>query len=393
MLLRSLIQIWKSNKHWIWHDVIIPLVITRFALILVGWFSQYLPPNSEYPLKEVVARGWHFSPHRLLDIWGRWDTAWYMIIINNGYSVGGDIQTTKSSLAFFPLYPYLVKLLVRFIPAQLLTPGIMLLVGVVVSNIFLLGALVLLYKLVMSSFNDESIARRSVLYLLLFPTSFFFSCFYTESAFLFLSVATFFAASKRAWGIASVLGGLLALTRPVGVLIIIPLIWMYLEELRWNLRKIRWHLAWFLLVPIGLLVFLLSVYHLTGNLLALFQAQAAWGRLPATPWETLINPKYYRPYVTPLEQVFIVGFILLGFASVVLLRSKSYSIYSFLLLTPPLLTGQLVSVLRFCAVVFPVFIVMALLGKWQTIDRFVTISFLALQVLLMAYWSQFYFIG
>jgi hypothetical protein len=78
---RLSVDVWRRNRSWLWPDVLAPFAITRLALILVAWFSQYLPANTGYPYQPAIERGWHFSPHRLVDVWGRWDTGWYISII------------------------------------------------------------------------------------------------------------------------------------------------------------------------------------------------------------------------------------------------------------------------------------------------------------------------
>jgi hypothetical protein len=168
---------------------------------------------------------------------------------------------------------------------------------------------------------------------------------------------------------------------------------MYLEALDWQLHKIRWDVVCFSLIPVSLFAFLLSVYHLTGSLFAPLQIQAAWGKISVMPWVTLVHPKLAVPYVTSLEQVLTIGCLLLGLMSVRFLRSMSYSVYTFLLLLPPLFSGTLVSYARYCVVIFPIFIVMAFLGKRRVIDQFFTMVFLVVQVLFMVAWSQFYWIG
>jgi hypothetical protein len=386
-------QMRQWRAHWIWSDIVVPFLVTRFALLLIGWFSQYFPCNPDYPGTIAIARGWHFSPLRMLDIWGRWDTGWYMSIVNHGYTVQGNLQNTQSNIAFFPLYPCIVKFLVGFIPAQLHSPGCILFIGVIVSNLLLFGALIFLHKLISSLFHDDAIARRTVFYLLIFPTSFFLSCFYTESTFLFLSVTTFYAAHKRLWWLASVLGGLLVLSRPLGVMIIAPLVWLYLESLSWKLSKIDWNIAYLLLIPVSFSGFLLYLYPLTSNLLAPIQIQAAWGRGFAMPWITLLHPIGFVAYLTPLDRITVIGFLVSGVASFRFLHSPSYGLYSFLLLLPPLFSGTLMSSLRFCVVVFPLFIVIAFLGKRWEINQFFTITFLVFQILFMTAWCQFYWIG
>jgi hypothetical protein len=77
----------------------------------------------------------------------------------------------------------------------------------------------------------------------------------------------------------------------------------------------------------------------------------------------------------------------------VLLRPASYGVYALLLLAPTLASGTLMSSARFCAVILPVFIVLAWLGRNKAVDQFIVVTFLTLQALFMAAWSQFYWIG
>ncbi len=66
-------------------------------------------------------------------------------------------------------------------------------------------------------------ARRTVLYVAVFPFAYFFTQVYTESLFLLVSVSAVAAAVAARWGWAGLLGGLAALVRPNGVLIAVPL--------------------------------------------------------------------------------------------------------------------------------------------------------------------------
>ncbi len=70
------------------------------------------------------------------------------------------------------------------IPDRWQTDGVVLLIGVVLSNLCLLGGLFLLYLFTQEVTHDVGVAQRAVLYLLLFPTAFFLSCFYTDAIFL-----------------------------------------------------------------------------------------------------------------------------------------------------------------------------------------------------------------
>jgi hypothetical protein len=56
-------------------------ITTRLALTLIGVMARIsLEP---YHGKYYV---WSFSPRLWLDIWGVWDTGWYVNIATNGYS-------------------------------------------------------------------------------------------------------------------------------------------------------------------------------------------------------------------------------------------------------------------------------------------------------------------
>ncbi|HRJ41948.1 MAG: hypothetical protein KJZ86_09275 [Caldilineaceae bacterium] len=369
----------------------LPFVITRLSLLIVGWFAQYLPPNPYYPLQEAIARGWQFSPFRLLDIWGRWDAGWYLSIVRAGYLVRGEIGLVQSNVAFFPLYPYTVKLFALFIPERLQTPGALLLVGLLVSNTFLLSALYLLRNLTVSLF-DESIARKSVWYILLFPTGFFFSCFYAESAFLLFAVATFYFAHRRAWMAAGVAGFLLTLTRPLGVLIVIPVLWMYWESFdrRWRLPDRN--VAWIFLIPVGILLHFWNIYTITGDFWAPIHVQQAWNRNWAMPWETILTPVDAHPYILPIEQVATIAFLIFGVISFVVMPSASYGLFILLSMIPILLSGTLMSSVRYYGVLFPFFLVLARMRKGRFLEGLLITSFATIQIAFMIAWSQFYWV-
>jgi hypothetical protein len=383
---------WAEHRGWVWSDVAIPFAVTRLALLLVGWFSQHLLPNKDYPLQSVVERGWHFSPYRLLDIWGRWDSGWYLDIVQRGYSLRGVAAEVQSNIAFYPLYPTLVRWLTLPIPDAFLTPGRYLLVGVALSNVLALAALVLLYRVVMSM-CDQEVAGRTVAYVLLFPTGFFLSCFYTESAFLFLSVAAFYLAARRRWPLACLMGCCLALTRPQGILIAVPLVWMYLEGAGWSRKALRLDALWFLLVPVGLLVHLWTVYQLSGNALDALHIQTAWQRSLTTPWETVLRPAHVVPYILPLERWATLGFLSLSVAALWLLPSAAYGLFCLLSMAPILTSGTLTSAPRFVLVLFPAFVVLAMAGRRRVVHLLIVALSFALQVLLMAAWSQFYWVA
>jgi hypothetical protein len=103
-----LAALWRRHRRWLWTDVLAVFLITRVVLVGVALAAEALPKNDSYPLlPAVAAQGWQFTPVRLIDVWGRWDSYWYMDVIEHGYYARGDIRSVYSDLPFFPLFPYL----------------------------------------------------------------------------------------------------------------------------------------------------------------------------------------------------------------------------------------------------------------------------------------------
>ena len=70
------------------------------------------------------------------------------------------------------------------------------------------------YRLVEEDFDQER-AYRTVLYLSVFPTSFFLAAAYNESLFLCFSLLSFYEMRHGRWWLAGLFGFLAGLTRPV----------------------------------------------------------------------------------------------------------------------------------------------------------------------------------
>jgi hypothetical protein len=392
-LARPITALRRANRHWAWRDVVFPLLATRLALVFVGWFAQYFPAGSQYPLPEAARRGWQYLAFRPLDMWARWDTGWHISIARTGYVVPQGGTAEMGNLAFFPLYPFLMRLVALPFGASLMTPERLALIGMLLSNLFLLIAMLLLHRLVVTLLDDRDTARRSVLVMLVFPTAVFLSAVYAEAPFRMVSLAACYAASRRRWALAGLLGALTALTRPLGALIVIPLLWQALESVGWRPARLRWQMLWLVLVPVGLMIHLVAMAQLTGDFLAPLQIQQAWNRELALPWQSILDPQITKSYLIRIEQGLVVGALVLAVMSLKFLPSASYGIYALLLVLPPLFTGTLVSMPRYIVVVFPLFIVLAQLGRHRLFQQALLLAFWTVQVLLVAAWSQFYWVA
>lgn len=189
--------------------VLIGVALWRVTLFLLSYsasnFLVYAPtfPYFDNILPSTQQPQWLYS-------WANFDGVHYLTIINEGYIGTGLIQ------AFFPVYPWLV----RIMSAHMFSP---LIVGLAVNFIFFTFSLLLLNHLLTL---DEVKIKRSTLFLtiLLFPTSFFFGAFYTESLFFLLILASLLAARKRMWWLAGLLAAIASATRVIGIVLLPTLI-------------------------------------------------------------------------------------------------------------------------------------------------------------------------
>jgi Gpi18-like mannosyltransferase len=339
-----------------------------FALVIAGSNIAFVRKvyNDRIWETNVVLRGERIVPAIVLTVMNG-DTWYYRSIAVDGYE-RRPFAPGQANWAFFPLYPLTVRAL----------GGNFALSGMLVSHVALLGALLLLGPLTLACGGTEDDAARACFYLAFFPTAYFLSLPLPESLFLFLTVGAFAAAHRDRWWLAALLGALATATRPTGGLLLPALALLAFERGVW-----RRALAWLLLIPLGAAAFLLHLHRLTGNAFAFAGVQGSWGRHAAAPW---------TPLVAFLQHPSVVGepwnLIALNFAAALLIlsaavwwlirRQWSLGAYTLLSLLLPLASGSLQSMGRYAAVVFPVFIAMAILGRRAAVDRAVVAVSVAL---------------
>ncbi|MGA9141916.1 MAG: hypothetical protein WBZ29_16945 [Methanocella sp.] len=354
-------------------------IATRIALTAVGYVAHQVLWKQSFTGLEAFTK-----------IWTVWDGSWYISIAKNGYSALPVNDVNMANYAFFPLYPALVRL-------ASFAFGDYALSGIIVSNICLLVACYYIYRYVGLD-SDEAAARRSVKYLLLFPAAFVFSAVLTESLFIALVVACLYYARKGNWLAAGILGFFVPLARLPGLAIVVPLVYEYLRQHGATLRHIpdarsiarsilRPEIIMLSLPLFGLGLFAAGNYYLTGDFLGFMRIQSTWGgRMVLPPVELLarLNPTNGAIFTGAIFTIAALALMLLFYRKV---DPGAWMLGIILILIPLFSAQSCYSMLRYLAVVFPLFIIAAKITKDRRIDNALTVVLIILEGVFMALWT------
>ncbi|HYP22745.1 MAG TPA: mannosyltransferase family protein [Actinomycetota bacterium] len=289
-----------------------------------------------------------------------WDTGWYLTIVNDGYQTAVNGET---NLAFFPLYPLVIRLLTKLGPDPVAA-------GVAFSLTCFLGALFLLRTLVAEKVSEQ-VARHTLLLLVFWPFSFFFGLVYTESLFLLLVVGAFFFVHRRHWWLAAACAGLAGATRAVGIFVAVAVVLAYFEK-EWSptVKKSATILGLAAAGLSGLGAFMVFLKVHTGDFLAFLEAQRFWPNrangisgLRSIP--TVLQTRPSATWDFALVVIYMVPMVLFVVLCVYVLVKIDvvWGGFCLLALLAPVPTGSLASTNRYVLALFPCFVAAAkLLG-------------------------------
>ncbi|MBA3543411.1 MAG: hypothetical protein H0T83_03090 [Chthoniobacterales bacterium] len=330
-------------RRWDWPTI--ALILGLKALILTFGVQAVASLTTAHP-------GW-------LEIWNQWDAMHYLRLAEQEYSAAGD---TRVSLVFFPLYPWLVRVAAFLVRDYHVA-------AFVVSGFASVAAGLLLLRLARCD-EGEEVARNTVWFLFIFPTSFFFHIGYTESLFLALTLGCFLTARRGRWELAGLLGAAACLTRVNGLILGPALATEVILEY-WQTRRINLRWLWLGVVPLGFLGYLWLNHEVTGDFFAFTKIMHEhWYKKFASPWFG-IHDVWLRARGMNVNEG-LNEFIAVVLISVCMVWSwfrlrPSYSVWitlNWLLINS---TAFVLSVPRYALTLFPVFI---LLSRATTGRRF-----------------------
>lgn len=343
------------------------VIVNLFALLVLNRFN--LTSDTAYFWIDQKSfqqtKNWN-----LVDLHARWDSYWYLDIANNGYKYEGPGQL--SNIVFFPIYPLLMYLL------SFCFLGNTILAGWVISSIFLFLSLFYLYKLV-KEFHSEIDSELAVYFLLIFPTAFFLNSIYTESLFLFLSIATIYYARKKNFILASTFGFIAGLTRVTGILLFVPIFWEYFRDYgKKGIFKPKFLAVIF--SPVSTVLVLVYHYIKFGDPLLFFKVESSWGRNFTVNSDHFIlnNPTAISNFI--IDLLFVILALLVTYFVIKKVR-VSYGLYMLSTIFVALSTGTLMSIGRYILVLFPIYIFLASIKNVLIKQSWIFIS-----ILLLAYY-------
>jgi len=399
--------------------VLAAFALSRLAFALAALVGWWLVPRAPRwsgrvtpPVPAWLALHWH------------WDAVYYYTIALGGYGPSPAAMPRYSASdhlpAFFPLWPLLLRasaFLVTWpttptaVPFGAASPTV-LAIGIALTNGVALVAFRNIYALTAIETGDKALAARAVLYAALAPFAFCYAIPYTEGLFLATSTAAFLAARRGQWLRAGLWAAAAAATRSVGILLL-PVLALEIF-LAWRRGALcgaaRWRAATgLLLVPLGLLAFMLYLYRVVGDPLAwLHASQRFWHRdttFPAlTMWRGLVSALHPSQSVAPIDYligtlstVLVCGTLLVSLASwrrwPPAYRLYGVLLFGLLLATPLPGARVMFGLARYMVIFFPIYGTLAHWGERPLIHRATLVLMVPLFGLFAALYVGWYFVG
>ena len=321
----------------------------------------------------AIGRPYGYYSHAVLakpfGVLAVWDGIWYRRVAVHGYLF---VPGHQSDTAFFPLYPVLLR--IAHLTGMPLDAA-----GLLLSNLLLLGALLLLYELGLALLPAAD-ARRAVIFAAVFPTSYVFSMIYPESLVLAcMALATLLAVRGR-WLSCSIVGAAAALARPEGALLVLPLAAIAIDRWRTLSPEARGRaVAAVLAPPAALLSFLLYLGWAVHDPFAWNETQQAWGRsFNATGFFLSIRRLFTglgRNHWGLRDALFCVAFlVLLAVAARAKIawpgrRRWPWIVFGLAIVLLPLASGSMESDARFGLLALPIYWGLAVAGRRRWLER------------------------
>lgn len=264
------------------------IIVVTLIIVILSRLLMYLVYKISY---NFFNRGLNF-----INSINIWDSEWYRGIIEKGYNThpvaheAGD----AANWAFFPFYPVIVRLVHYMFSVDIY------LLGMIISTIFFIGALLISYIYIVETRKNKVQALMFMLIMSFGMYSFYFSILYTESLYFFLLVLTLYFLHKEKYICMGISGAFLSATRNLGVMIIFAVLVKYtINYLKREDKSLKGYfitafknsdlILGICLIPLGIFLYMAYLWRLVGDPMAFSHVQIAWGRAISNPLKQLLN--------------------------------------------------------------------------------------------------------
>ncbi len=353
----------------VWRLTLLLIAVLALQIIPLPTFRFHASPQW-YLRKDVPDYVW---------VWGNFDGDGYLLIADRGYRDYGQ--------PFFPLFPITIKAF------NLLTKIPLIVSGQIISNLFFVATLFLVYKLL--KIDKKTTNFSDFLWILfLFPTSFFYVAIYNDSMFFFLAALTIYFARREKWIASSIAGALATLTRLNGLALFLFIIAEYLisnintysgwkvKTLYKNFLKkftfknlLKKGLLSSFLIPVAFISYLVYIQIQFGSWTRLFSSMKVWNQdkivFPLQVfWRyfkiIFLYPQiHYVYWVSVLELLMVLFYIFFIIYSYKKIR-LSYWLFMIVSLLIPASTGTFQGMPRYGLHLYPLFLAIALFFQQQS---------------------------
>ncbi len=334
-----------------------------------------------------------------------WDSEYYLSIAVYGYgdpqvsqgTIRGTGEQIAQSYAFYPLYPLTIRAVSTPLRWMGMNPiGAASLAGTMISLVGTLVGMLALYDIarVQMSHGD---GIRATFYMVAFPSGFFLAQVYSEAMFIGLAFGCLALLRRKHLFPAAALAGLAVWTRAIGVLLIIPLIYTWMQGMGWRMSALRdWRVlakgAALVAFPVGAYLiwnyFLGTPFHIVEEnvygrgLLVIFRSLNGWLRAFLSLFGS--NPQTTAYYLIEF------GATALGLVAclAMLRRYTPEALFGLGVWVMTTFSGHPMSMVRYVLAIPVLFLFLAYLGRNAIFDRIwtlISVMLLALMTLLFTF--------
>jgi hypothetical protein len=276
----------------------------------------------------VIARVATFGAVAIADVWtshgigntlNRWDGTWFLRAADTGWPrhlpmAGGHVLANP--IAFFPVYPGLIRLIDHLVPLSPLTVELLL---TAVTGLSATLAISLLARRIWG----REVGRRAGVLIAVFPGSFIFSLGYSEGVAMTCTALGLLALIERRWWVAGLLGLVATATTPVALAFAASCLVAAGAAVR---SRREWRsLVAPALAPLGMAAYMVWIWRHTGNLMAWrLTERDGWHSGPSIVYPFKVMWRFLSDPIAPTltGQILVVGTVVTAIGALRAVRQR-----------------------------------------------------------------------